>query len=388
MPIGKLLSSLGLAIKKDRPLVPATCGYRIVVADPGRRFAQIWLRTRGCQHDVLRGGCTFCNYWASTTPSAAELVASMDAALDALQFVPDTVVLSASGSFLDPWEIDPSTRTQILKLLRRRCPDSSIIIETHYGTISKAVIDECSDVLGSQWTLELGLESVTQNILKCCINKPINLSVFSKAIDTIKTRNRIDIIVNIALGAPFLNRNEIIDDAVLTIEWAFFHGIDECVLFPMNTKPFTLIHWLSEHHLYRQPSLWVLVDVLSSIHPDRLPQVNFAWHRVDRGQGSIWDNGITPPTTCDSCYPRVISKLDEYLACKDRESLLGQLQDEHCPCRITWLEATPDARPLAERLLCGYQQAANDILGLDYWKLHGDQIQKELLRLFNAHPTR
>lgn len=382
MAIRKLLSDIGRVLRQNRPLVPASCGYRIVVAEPERRFAQIWLRTRGCKHDVLRGGCTICNYWASTPPNADELVTSMKAALAELSFQPVTIVLSASGSFLDPWEISLNARRRILEVLRENCPNANVILETHPDTVTADSIGDCSRILGPQWTIEMGLESATPSILFCCLNKPTNPVDFSRTLDIIHQTSSISTIANVVLGAPFLTSDEIIDDAVATIHWAIDHGVDECVLFPMNLKPYTLAYWLSEQSLYTQPNLWVLLDVLAALPEGMLPRINFAWHRVDRGQDSIWDKGIIPPTTCDSCYRDVIAALDDYLAHSNRGEILRTMKSDVCSCYENWRDQNRDVRPLSERLYHGYQIATIQILGEDYWKTHSSQLLDELEQLF------
>lgn len=381
MAIAKLLSHLGLALRKGRPLVPASCGYRIVVADAQRHFAQIWLRTRGCRHDILNGGCTICNYWASTEPQAEEMVAAMGAALDNIAFEAGTIVLSASGSFLDPWEIAPPARRRILELLRARCPRASVIIETHHNTVTPESIAACSEILGPRWTVEMGLESSSRLVLRCCINKPLTPDGFLKTIKAIRLVPGLSSIANVALGAPFLSGEEIIADAVATVTWALGHGVDECVLFPMNLKPHTLAYWLHGQRLYQQPSLWVLADVLAALPAELLPRVNFAWHRVDRGQRSEWDEGIIAPMTCPDCYPRVMELLEEYLADGSRGELVQALQMQQCPCRDQWNAAKHVDQPLGNRLLQGYERATVIVLGRDYWARHGMALREELQQL-------
>lgn len=388
MAIREMLSDLGMELRKDRPLVPASFGHRIVVAEPGRRFAQVWLRTRGCRHDLSRGGCTICNYWASSPAGADELVTSMEAALDELQFDPATLVLSASGSFFDPWEIDPEARRRILEILRERCPKADVILETHHDTVTAEIIAECSRILGHPWTIEMGFESADPIVLRCCLNKPINPEDFLRTLEIIHQEPSVKTIANIVLGAPFLTSNGIIDDAVATVQWAFDHGVDECVLFPMNLKPYTLAYWLAEHSLYAQPSLWLLVDVLAAMPAEILSRVNFAWHRVDRGQESLWDKGIIPPKTCDACYQRVITSLDSYLGNGVRDEIVHSLKSDACSCGVNWREENRDPRPLSERLLKGYQVAATDILGAEYWGLHGHTVREELDQLFLSQSNR
>ena len=378
MAISKLLSDLGLALRRERPLVPASFSHRIVVAEPGRRFAQIWLRTRGCKHDILHGGCTICNYWSSTPPSPDEITKSMKAALAALPFEPATVVLSASGSVLDPWEIEPIARRRVLTVLRDSCPSADVIIETHPETVTADSIAECSQILGPQWAIEMGLESATPYVLRCCLNKPLTPEIFLHALEIAHQTPSVSTIANVALGAPFLNNDEIVADAAATVEWAIKNGVDECVLFPVNLKPYTLAHWLASRSLYVQPSLWVLVDVLSALPLNILPRINFAWHRVDRGQNSKWDNGITPALTCDNCQKPVIAALDAYLAGSNREEIVHKLSTYPCICRANWRDMNLDHRPLSERILHAYRIAATEILGLDYWTYHGSAVKDEL----------
>lgn len=384
MAIQDLLSDIGRALRKDRPLIPQECGYRIIVADPDRRFAQIWLRTRGCKHDVLKGGCTICNYWVSSPPTVDDFITSFISALDHLIFSPSLLVLSASGSFLDPWEIAPEARNEILTLLKHRCPDVHVILETHPDTVSEETLEECYQLLGSPFTIEMGLESADNTLLKCCLNKPTTTETFARAVSCIQQKPYVSCIANVMIGIPFLTKIETVDQAVDTVQWAFEQGVDECVLFPLNLKLFTFAYWLSEHALFPQPSLWALVDVLTRIEEEKLPKVNFAWHRIDRGQATFWDKGIIPPCTCEKCCAEILTLLDKYLSSGNRKEVVHSLTSTGCSCYKEWVHnLESNIKPLAERLVEGYRTASVTILGEDYWKTNCEAIVNELEQLFH-----
>jgi hypothetical protein len=52
-------------------------------------------------------------------------------------------------------------------------------------------------------------------------------------------KNGMGVVLNVFLGAPYLNLREQIDDAKKAIEWAVAHGSDRVVVFPAkNTELF------------------------------------------------------------------------------------------------------------------------------------------------------
>ena len=186
--------------------------------------------------------------------------------------------------------------------------------------------------------------------------------------------------LNILVGIPFLTISETIDDSLNSLTWAFSNGASRCVLFPVNTKPFTLVDWLEQNGLYRRPSLWSLVEVLASVNPDLLPRIEISWFRPRPQRHPKYTTPNLGPSTCPNCYAEVTTLLDQYAFGLHRDTVIRSLYRIECACKDAWRDemALTNNMALAARVEKGYKEIGTRILGEDWWLTNGTQVLNEL----------
>ena len=334
------LDQVLIRLHQDRPKVPESLTFTI---SPDRYMSPVFrdstnvaigFRTRGCRY-THSGGCTMCDYWISDPVASKQMVAAVRAALAELEFEPSVLRVEVSGSFLDDWEVPPDARRQILQLLSV-FEHTHLIFETHANMVSEGKILELADLLRHRrFSIEMGLESANPWILRYCVNKHLQLGTLVKALRLLK-EHQVNSVVNVMVGVPLLSPSEMVADCVSSINWAFSQGADRCVLFTVNTKPWTLVAWLEERGMFERPPLWALVDVLSELHPQLLSRIGVAWYRSRPQQNPAYKAPNLGPVTCPHCYDKVIELLDRFVISEAREKALGQLVDLKCDCKDQW----------------------------------------------------
>ncbi|MBI2839284.1 MAG: hypothetical protein HYX75_13290 [Acidobacteria bacterium] len=376
----ELLDMITARLRRGCPTIPAGLNYRLVALSHARGLAQIWFRTRGCRYRIHGGGCTVCDYGVSDESTPQGLVQSVDAAISKLPFEPRTLVLSASGSFLDPWEVPTDARTEILRLVVQRLPATDFVLETHASTVTSESLGDCLALLGSQRLgIELGLECADPAVLRFCLNKRLTLSSFRRALSLVASFTGVRVTANILVGIPFLSMTESTQCALDAVRWAFLHGVDRCVLFPVNIRPYTLAHWLYSRTPWSPPTLWDLVDVLARLPVSVLDRVDVAWYAPSRQAAPpLSAEVILAPRTCPRCYDGVVTLLTRYADGLSRPAVCVELADFDCDCKAQQAPAGRDPRPLGCRLLKAYEQATLELLGPEVWQNEKDLVAREL----------
>ena len=188
---------------------------------------------------------------------------------------------------------------------------------------------------------------------------------------------------NVLVGTPFLSLNEQIQDSIRTVRGVLDMGFDNAVVFPVSVKRHTLTGWLWDRGLYRQPSLWALVDVLRALDPEVLGRVFISWHRP-RTQIPPGQTAPIGPTTCPACYETVATLMDRWRSEIDRPSLLREIDALQCACRMQHDEdKEPPTTPLAQRVQELHREVAAGLLGPD-WERFVDELPDHDLTLSDA----
>jgi len=363
-----LLDLALIRLHRDRPKVPESLSF-MLTADrsisavfSGSTNVALGFRTQGCRYSHS-GGCTMCDYWIADPVPSEQMVAAVRAALAKIECEPKVLRLEVSGSFLDDWEVPPDARRQILQLLST-LENTHLVFETHANTVSVEKVLQLAELLRHRrFSIEMGLESANPWILKYCVNKHLQLGRFTKVLKLLKEQ-QVHSVVNIMIGLPFLSPSEMVLDSVHSINWAFSQGADKCVLFTLNTKPWTLVAWLEEHGMYERPPLWALVDVLSELHPQLLSRLGLAWYRSRPQQHPAYKVPNLGPVTCPLCYDEVTELLDRFVVGEARERTLRQLIDLKCSCKDRWhaRKQQEPAFPLHERVRTAYVVISEQLL--------------------------
>lgn len=312
-----------------------------------------------------------CDYWISADVPAPEIVASVRAGLATLDASPSILLLETSGSFLDSWEVPDEARREILAVVRDLGPQV-VTFETRADTVTVEAIAECvALVLPSRLCIEIGVESTDDWILRYCINKLMRVSDVRRAVEAVVAGGA-TAVANVLVGTPFLAPREQVADAARSVRETFAMGFEHCVLFPVNTKNYTVTHWLEERGLYARPPLWALADVLAQLDPAWLQTIDVAWHRSRPDYHPGYASRYRAPETCPACFDRVAGVLDRWRASCERKELVDLLASMRCRCRDRWDEACrAPADDLRGRLTRQYERVARELLGADAWATIG-----------------
>jgi len=374
MNVKSFLNLIGSTLRKDRPLVPNN--YNYTIKDYGG-FIHFWFRTQGCKYTKGKnGGCLMCDYSSSKQENVDKMKQYI---LEGLRKIdnPKFILLNSSGSFLDDNEVPREVRITIYKELSKYL-DLEIILETLLETVDNKKLEEIREILKYQiLDIEFGIESMDNRILKYCINKNIDIKTLPDKIDLIKKYD-MNAVANIIVGIPFISEKENIEMALKSIYKLFDTGIDYVVLFPINIKPFTTIHWLNKNGLYEPISLWSYIEVLKRIDKKYLSKIELSWYR-DTSKSPIYKDGVKAPTTCPKCQDKVLLLLDKFTQTSEsRVKILDELDQIQCDCKIKYQEKLLKDSNLEDNILFSFRKMANDILGKDFWLRYGNKIEKEI----------
>jgi len=322
---------------------------------PHGLMAQIWFITHGCSWDA----CTMCDYGKGPRVSVAEMVTAVRAGLEAVS--DDQLAyleVSLSGSMLDPVEVPPAARQRIFALMNEH-PVPHVMFETRAETVDGSLVGEVRAAFpDKKVSVMVGLESADPWIQRHCVNKRSHPDLFEQAAGVFHTQN-IEVIANVSLGSAFLSPVEAIDDAVASTRWSLEHGADIAVLYPLQTKEFTLLAQLFEMDEYRSPSLWSLVEALRRLE-DVIGRVTIAWYL------NYYDQPFLDSVdTCPRCRDRVFAGLDAFHASQSFDEVV-KLDGIECACREAWrARLEPPSTSLSERVAASYERLAM-ALGLEW----------------------
>ena len=370
------LNQVARMLRRNRPrFIPPTVWFRRC----GHALADIWFPSGGCTWDS-QGKCTMCNFGHPTRVEPKKMVEAVRLAIDALSVdMPNTLCVTAFN-VLDEREVPASTRREIFSLLGKS-QAKQILVETHINSIRESVVSECVEILNGRFLgLEVGIESMSDFIRRCCINKDISPTKIREVIKTCH-KNGATVHGNFLLGAPFLSPSESVEDASLSIIAADEMGIDEFVLFPIHVKPYTVVDCLYQKNLYEPPSLWQIVNVLDRLDPSLRGRVYHAWVTPKEHPGA--QRSVVP--VVDDAEPELVI-----------EKLLSYAENHH-PATLQWLidrnPSSSDTRghfqqtqmELPERIVQGYEVIGRAVLCDAWWKDNGPAVVEWVWDQWKAH---
>ncbi len=367
--MGIFLTEAVRRINHDRKYLPDHLNYTVQYKKNERSFASAWFRTAGCRFS-RSGGCTICDYFISQNVTEENMFAYFCEAMDELPEIPDLLLIQTSGSFLDPDEVPVSVRRKIYAYIAEKLPEVFLVFETHVSTVTEDVIKELLTFFPPQrLRIEIGIETSNEWIRKYCINKWVTNYNLQQVIRRLN-QSHISVTANFVIGIPFLTAKENIEYAAESINWAIRNGIATISLFPVNLKPYTLAYWMERHGMYRQPSLWMLVDVLSRVRTVFLPRIDINWYESTVIlENPLYEHGVKVPYSCDVCYSKVESCLNRYfIGDVSRKEILDELNRIQCGCRdeYRWSLDHEPQTDLQSRVLAGYRKIGTELLGVDF----------------------
>ena len=291
---------------------------------------QLLFLSRGCQW-----ACTFCNYGLDY-PLTLEMVLPELLKIRLEDYDIGEFELEANGSFLAEREIPYNLFLATLEFIaNKNIP--TITIETHYRDVTEKKIQDIRRILGDNQRIcmELGFESADKDV-RDIYNKDIDLGEYFKVVKPCKKYN-IGLEINVLLGAPFLTREEQIQDCLDSLEFIFNKMPENtiAVIFPINIKENTMVkHW-QDIGVYDQISLWELIELLYRVPKDYLDKLTIAWWGM---RENAFTYGITQhPKTCEKCHQRLMDSLSDFYANWDkdfRRELIVNLWENRCECDL------------------------------------------------------
>ena len=291
----------------------------------GRSFAQVWFLTRGCTWD-RRGECVMCNYGHGAAVSDDDMVRYARAAIAAAGPV-DELFVSPSGNLLDPLEVPNGALGRILQSVAAS-PSPNVSFETRPETLRAPIVKEVVRRLPRKAIrVGIGLESADPWVRRYCLGKGGTVDAVAASIQLLRSVG-IGSYVNIALGAPFLTAQEAIADARNSVVWANVHGAELAVIFPLHVKEHTVLEHLWSHGRYTVPSLWQVVDTISSLPASVARSTQVAWYRPLPDAKAV----LASPDGCELCRRSLLEALDDFRSSGDPGSLRS-VDARSCGCR-------------------------------------------------------
>ncbi len=312
--------------RKKRPVLASDKMYELYHSSD---LVQLWFQTPPCRFSQM-GKCTMCNYW-----NGRRIPGLMKTMLSELSLPEDcqTILINTCGSCLDPLEVPEEDLSLLLKWLKQ-CPAQKVIFETHLTTLNHKILNLIGSELSSKKIMyEIGIESTNSDTLFYLLNKPsslVNIGDIVKKIHQYQAKT----IMNVIFGAPFLNPEEQIVDAVSSIKNLLENHADYIVLFPVNIKPQTIFMDLYQKGDYQAVPIRIMADMLLEYFSDTLEKINVAWF------GDRNEEGVISPTSCRICGKRTVYLFQQYNISEtisERKNFLQQISRLECNCNVTYL---------------------------------------------------
>ena len=291
---------------------------------------QLLFLSCGCEN-----ACTFCNYGFDYNLTL-EMVKPELEKIRLEDFEIEELILEANGSFLSEREIPYDLFLEALKFVaHRNIP--SIAMETHYKTITEQKLKDIRRILGDEQDIsfELGFESSSEDV-RAIYNKDIDIDEFKK-VSRLCEKYNIRMIVNVLLGAPFLSRENQIQDCLETLRFIYSELPEgtRAVLFPINIKENTMLRHWQEIGVYDQISSWEFVELLHRIPTEYLDRLTIAWWGTR--ENAFTKGEIQHPKTCPKCVDRLIDFYVKFYLNHGREyrkQIIEEIWKSRCDCDV------------------------------------------------------
>ncbi|MEO6804002.1 MAG: hypothetical protein ABI197_12245 [Granulicella sp.] len=169
-----------------------------------------------------------CDLWQNTLVDPVPLGAIPEQIQFALQQLPPArhIKLYNSGSFFDIHAIPPEDYPAIAALLR---PFERVIVESHPALIGEQCL-RFRELLSGQLEVAMGLETTHPEALEK-LNKRVTLKQFAAAAESLRKQD-IDLRVFILVQPPFVPRDEALQWAQHSVDFAFDCGATAVTLIP------------------------------------------------------------------------------------------------------------------------------------------------------------
>jgi len=291
----------------------------------------IVLATSGCSHARSeKGGCTMCSYildGAGQNVPTEDLIQQFQNALTSLKglMAPISVKVYTSGSFLDPVEVPPEARAEILKAIDEDDRVRQVVLESRPEYMTDETASLVREILGDrEIEIGMGLESADDGIRSLCINKGFSLSDFETALKTAASHG-IGTRAYVLVKPPFLTERDALLDALQTIIAAAELGATTISVNPVNVQKHTLVQRMWSRGHYRPPWLWTVTEILKESRDQVASDVNVVCDPVAAGK----PRGTHNCGKCDDAFVKAIRQFS-----LDQSTSHFEVLD--CGCKSQW----------------------------------------------------
>lgn len=272
----------------------------------------IILRTRGCRWRR----CTVCGYASEGGPATEEdLIAQFRAATRDLSSEDRVVKIYTSGSFLDPLEVPPPVRVQILDGLAAAGVEK-LVVESRPEYVAIEAVEE--SVARIRTDFAMGLETSNDLVRDRSIAKGFSFEEFAAAARVVHDGGG-SVKTYLLLKPPFLSEGAAIADALRSARDAIPLS-DVLSLNLCNIQKGTPLERMWMLGDYRPPWLWSAVEVLRGV----------------AGAPIICDpvaaGARRGPHNCGRCDEAFAKAIREHALTQDA----GAFEGLECRCRSAW----------------------------------------------------
>lgn len=289
---------------------------------------QLLFLSCGCSNS-----CTFCNYGFDYNLTL-EMVRPELEKIQLEEFDIVELELEANGSFLSEREIPYDLFIEVLNFVaHKNIP--IITMELHYRDISERKLQDIRRILGKEQKIqfELGFESADEDV-RSIYNKDIDIKKYLE-VSKLCEKYEIGLQINVLLGAPFLTRDEQIQDCLKSLEFIYkkMPKGTQVVLFPINIKENTMLRYWQKVGVYDQISSWEFIELLAKIPKEYLDKLTIAWWG---NRENAFTNGITQhPKTCNKCNERLMKFYSDFYCNWNpeyRRRIIEDIWKSRCEC--------------------------------------------------------
>jgi len=227
-----------------------------------------------CRH-WRTGGCTMCGYnltdvsteirrgWKNFTKSPYRKIVDEKGAT--------LININTRGSFFDDDEIDEETRRSILTYFIKR--NKYIHVESRADVLNEYLDSRDIDFDSEYVSVGVGLESASQEVLDCSVNKNMTVEDVVKAVK----RSPFYTILYAFTPKPFLSFEENVYDIELTLRFARELSTP-IMLFPLSIHKTSLVELMFKNGIIRPYNLREIATLLYSLPEELLDVVQYLQH--------------------------------------------------------------------------------------------------------------
>ncbi|MCP5049463.1 MAG: archaeosine biosynthesis radical SAM protein RaSEA [bacterium] len=294
----------------------------------------IVLKTKGCEYDIYRGGCSMCGFLNHAIPGikGAQIVKQLDYSLETFDMSDvGHVDLLTLGSFFNDSEVNSDTRDAMIERLSKLDRLRRVMVESRaeYVTVNK--MKHIKSLLGEGKILEfgIGLESSDDYIRNTVVRKSLSKRAFEKTAERVGEAGA-TFLAYLLIKPPTLNEKEAIEDAIQSANYVFDtaekHGVTarvayEPVFIPENTD----IEKMFLNNEYKILNLWSVVTVIERIN--HLGCIYVGLSDEDLSMERL-------PHSCPKCTRTLLREIEAYNHTQD----ITELMKLDCECKAGYLE--------------------------------------------------